>query len=80
MLKDIFAVQAILGHKNCESTRKYIDLAKAYSDVTQDEYETRVADTIALAQKLIEVGFEYHMEMEGHKILRRKMAYNGLSW
>lgn len=80
MLKDIFAVQMILGHKNCESTRKYIDLAKAYGDVTQDEYDTRVADTMEEAQKLIEVGFEYHMEIEGHKLLRRKKAYNGLSW
>jgi len=32
------------------------------------------------AQKLVEVGFEYHMEIEGHKLLRRKKAYNGLSW
>ena len=31
-------------------------------------------------QKLVEVGFEYHMEIEGHKLLRRKKAYNGLSW
>jgi integrase len=80
MLKDIFMVQAILGHKNCESTRKYIDMAKAYGDSTYDEYETRVADTIEEAQRLVEVGFEYHMEVEGHKLLRRKKAYNGLSW
>jgi len=80
MLKDIFEVQAILGHKNCESTRKYIDLAKAYGDTTQDEYETRVAETMEDAQKPIEVGFEYRMEIEGHKLLRRKKAYNGLSW
>jgi integrase len=80
MLKDIFAVQAILGHKNCESTRKYIDMAKVYGDSTYDEYETRVADTMEAAQKLVEVGFEYHMEIDGHKLLRRKKAYNGLSW
>jgi len=73
-LSDIFKVQAILGHKNCESTRKYIDLAVAYGDATQDEYETRVADTMEEAQKLIEAGFEYHMEVEGHKLLRRKKA------
>lgn len=62
------------------STDKYVNLAKAYADTANDEYETRVADTLKEAETLIEVGFEYHIEIEGHKIFRRKKAYNGLSW
>jgi len=73
-------VQMMLGHKYSMSTDKYVNLAKAYADTTNDEYETRVADTLKEAETLIEVGFEYHIEIEGHKIFRRKKAYNGLSW
>ena len=70
----------MLGHKYSQSTDRYVDLAKAYGDTNNDEYETRVADTLKEAQTLMEVGFEYHIEIEGQKIFRRKKAYNGLSW
>jgi len=73
-------VQMILGHKYSQSTDRYVDLAKAYGDTAIDEYETRVADTLKEALSLVEVGFEYHIEIEGHKIFRRRKAYDGLSW
>ena len=53
---------------------------KYLARATHDKYETRVADTMEEAQKLVEVSFEYQIEVEGHKLLRRKKTYNGLSW
>jgi integrase len=79
-LHDKGYVQMILGHKYSQSTDRYTNLAIAYGDTTTDEYETRVADTLKEAQSLVEVGFEYHLEVEGHKLFRRKKEYNGLSW
>jgi hypothetical protein len=67
----------ILGHKYVTSTQKYINAAKAYADAVYHEHESRIATTKEKASKLIDVGFEYHMEIDGCKIFRRKKPYNG---
>ncbi len=47
-----------------------------YEGETNDQYIVKVADTMGEAARLIEVGFEYHAEVEGHKLFRKKKPYN----
>jgi len=44
-----------------------------YEDDTVDEYDTKVADTADEAAKLMEVGYEYHVEMDGLKLFRKRL-------
>jgi hypothetical protein len=37
-----------------------------------DQFTVKVADTLEDAIKLMEVGFEYHAEAEGHKLFRKR--------
>jgi len=36
------------------------------------QFIVKVADTLEEAIKLMEVGFEYHAEIEGHKLFRKR--------
>ena len=52
----------------------------SYGDVTpsnqifefNNEYETKLASTVAEAVKLIEVGFKYITETDGKKLFRKR--------
>ena len=48
-----------------------------YESETDDQFIVKVADTMDEAARLMEVGFEYHAEVEGHKLFRKKKPYNG---
>jgi hypothetical protein len=39
---------------------------------TSDKFIVKVADTMDDAVKLMEVGFEFHAEIEGHKLFRKR--------
>lgn len=38
----------------------------------KDQFIVKVADTLDDAVKLMEVGFEYHAEVERHKLFRKR--------
>jgi len=66
-------VQIILGHKNSNSTETYVHIDKMlYLSRRSDEFVCKVADELDEAIKLIESGFEYHTEIAGHKIFRKR--------
>ena len=70
--KDIFAVQAILRHRNIINTQKYIHLAKVlFKD--DEKYVTKVANNVKEACILIDAGFEYVTGEynDGGKIFRK---------
>jgi integrase len=69
--RDIIHVKEMLGHVNIKNTLKYIHLANAIAQRT-DEFVCKVAKTIEDATRLIEQGFEYVTEMEGIKIFRKR--------
>ena len=48
-----------------------------YEDEANDQFIVKVADTMDEAIRLMEVGFEYHAEVEGHKLFRKRKPYNG---
>jgi integrase len=71
--KDPWHVKMILGHKSIKSTETYIHIEKMiYQSKVNDQFIVKVADTLDDAVKLMEVGFEYHAEVEGHKLFRKR--------
>jgi integrase len=71
--KDPWHVKMILGHKSITSTENYIHLEKMlYDGDANDQFTVKVADTMEDAIKLMEVGFEFHAEIEGHKLFRKR--------
>jgi hypothetical protein len=57
----------ILGHKSITSTENCIHLQKMlYNCDAKNRSTVKVAETIEDAIKLMEVGFEFHAEIEGH--------------
>ncbi len=65
----------ILGHKSIRSTETYIHLEEMLCDSQgYDNLTVKVADTIDDAIKLMETGFEYHAEVEGHKLFRKRKS------
>jgi integrase len=69
---DIFSVSKLLGHRSVLSTQIYINLEKMIFSGTADDYIVKVVDTLEDAVKLMEVGFEFHTEIEGHKLFRKR--------
>lgn len=66
-------VQIILGHKSANTTETYIHINKMlYLTQTSGAFTVKVADTLEEAIKLMEAGYEYHTEIEGHKLFRRR--------
>lgn len=70
--KDPWHVKQILGHKTITSTEQYIHLEKAVFQSTDDQWIVKVANTLEEAVKLLEVGFEYHTEIQGYKLFRKR--------
>jgi hypothetical protein len=70
---DPWQVKMILGHKSITSTETYIHIEKMiYQDDTNNQWNVKVADTLEEANKLMEVGFEFHAEVEDHKLFRKR--------
>ena len=69
--KDILLVKQQLGHKCINNTLIYIDLEATLFN-TKDEYTCKAVDNKEDAMKLIENGFQYVMEVDGYKILRKR--------
>jgi len=70
--KDPWHVKLLLGHKSIKSTETYINIEKMiYATSANDRFIIKVADTLDDAIKLMEVGFEYHAEVEDHKLFRK---------
>ena len=71
--KDPWHVKMILGHKSITSTENYIHLEEMlFNGDANDQFTVKVADTMEDAIKLMEVGFEFHAEIEGHKLFRKR--------
>ena len=66
-------VQIILGHKSSNSTETYVHIDKMlYLSNTNDAFVVKVADELDDAIKLMELGFEFHTEIAGHKVFRKR--------
>ncbi len=71
--KDILYIKDYLGHKNIETTMKYITIERQiYCSPATEEFRTRVATTVEEDRELLEAGFEYVTERDGAKIYRKR--------
>jgi integrase len=69
--KDVLHVMQVLGHKNIKNTLIYIQLEEAlFKD--EIDYTSKVAKTEAEACVLIEAGFEFVCDFDGHKLFKKK--------
>ena len=69
--KDTLYVKNRLGHKNLNNTLVYIQLDEAlFKD--EVDYISKVAKTEAEACLLIEAGFEFVCDFDGHKLFRKR--------
>jgi len=69
--KDILYVMKRLGHKNINNTLIYIQLEEAlFKD--EIDYISKVAKTEAETCVLIEAGFDFVCDFDGHKLFRKR--------
>jgi integrase len=69
--KDVLYVKQLLGHKRIENTLIYIQLEEAlFAD--QIDFVSKVAKTEKEACEIIEAGFEFVCDFEGHKLFRKR--------
>ena len=66
--RDILLVKQQLGHKKIETTLIYTQLLS----LSDDEWTCRTATTVKESSALIEAGFEYVTEQDGHKLFRKR--------
>jgi integrase len=69
--KDILYVMSVLGYKNIKNTLLYIQLEEA---LFKDEIDhiSKVAQTENEALVLIEAGFEFVCDFDGHKLFKKR--------
>jgi integrase len=69
--KDVLYVMQVLGHKNIKNTLLYIQLEEAlFQD--QIDFISKVAKAEADACLLIEAGFDFVCDFDGHKLFRKR--------
>ena len=61
----------VLGHKNIKNTLIYIQLEEALFK-NEIDYVSKVAKTEGEACVLIEAGFEFVCDFDGHKLFKKK--------
>lgn len=70
--KDILFVKEFLGHRAIHSTLRYINIETQIFKQGADEYTTRATSSVKGARALLEVGFEYVMDIDNVKIFRKR--------
>lgn len=71
--KDPWHIKTILGHKSIKSTEAYIHIEQMlYQKEADDQFTVKVAHTLDEAVALMEVGYEFHCEVEGKKLFRKR--------
>ncbi|MEA2090580.1 MAG: tyrosine-type recombinase/integrase [Thermoproteota archaeon] len=71
--KDILYVKQFLGHKTLKSTMVYIDLEKAiYGNPKDEEFVTKVAESIEDAVELLNAGFEYVGNVHNAELFKKR--------
>lgn len=69
--KDVLYVMNRLGHKNIKNTLIYIQLEEAlFKD--EIDYISKIAKTEAETCVLIEAGFDFVCDFDGHKLFRKR--------
>lgn len=70
--RDVPLTASDMGHRDLNTTMKYLHLAKILELVKDDGWIVKTATNIEEAKQLLEHGFEYITEMEGFKLFRKR--------
>jgi integrase len=70
--KDIILVKTLMGHKDWNTTQKYVHLLKILEMIKEDEWVCKTATNVEEAKQLIEHGFEYITDMDELKLFRKR--------
>jgi integrase len=70
--RDVGLTATDMGHKDWNTTQKYVHLLKILEMIKEDEWICKTATNITEATQLIEHGFEYITEMDGIKLFRKR--------
>ena len=70
--KDIMHVKYILGHKNIQNTMIYIHIEKMLFLSEDEQFVSKVAESISEAQKLVEAGFDYVTTFDNMMLFRKR--------
>jgi integrase len=70
--KDIMHVKQVLGHKNINNTMIYINIEQAIFLSQSDEWTCKIAHNEQEVTQLIETGFDYVTDIDGHKAFRKR--------
>jgi len=70
--KDIMHVKQVLGHKNINNTMTYINIESALFLSGSDEWTCKIAHNEQEVTQLIETGFDYVTDIDGHKAFRKR--------
>ena len=70
--KDPWYVIEYLGHTSLQHTRKYVVLERTLFGSGSEDYVCKVAKSVEEATELIELGFEFVNEINGHFLYRRR--------
>jgi hypothetical protein len=60
-----------MGHRYIQSTLVYVHVAEGLVNYS-DEFTIKIASTIDEFTQLLESGFEYVIDFEGKKVLRKR--------
>jgi len=70
---DPWHVKILLGHKSIKSTETYIHIEKMlYLDDNICQFTVKVADAMKDEINLLAVRFEFHVEVQGHRVFRKQ--------
>jgi hypothetical protein len=70
--KDPCYVMEYLGHTSLQHTRKYVVLERAMFGSGSEDFVCKVAKSVEEATELIELGFEFVNEINGHFLYRKR--------
>jgi len=70
--KDLLYVKEFLGHRNINSTLRYVQLEQGLFGNDVDSFTCRVANTPERIKQLIETGFDYVTEKDGLIYFRKR--------
>lgn len=70
--RDLGLTAEDMGHKDWNTTRKYIHLARIIQLMNDDGFICKTAKDLNEAQQLIEHGFDYVSTMEGTQLFRKR--------
>jgi len=70
--RDVGLTAMDMGHRDWNTTQKYVHLLKILEMVKDDEWVCKTANIIEEAKTLVEHGFEYITEINGTKLFRKR--------